>query len=71
MQLEALAIVPSCTSGSNKTQSKLRYDSSDATVMGMAEGYDLEVHRRFVGSLRKSGFKGTIMLATEQQSDMK
>jgi hypothetical protein len=46
-------------------QSELRDDSSDATVMAMAQGYKLDVHRRFVGSLRKSGFKGSIMLATE------
>jgi len=46
---------------------KLRYDSSDATVMAMAQGYDLDTHRRFVGSLRKSGFQGSIMLATEPE----
>lgn len=44
---------------------KRRYDSSDATVMAMAQGYPLPVHKRFVGSVRQSGFKGTIMLATE------
>jgi len=31
----------------------------------MAQGYELDVHRKFVGSLRKSGFQGTILLATE------
>lgn len=46
---------------------ELRYDSSDATVIAMAQGYDLNTHRHFVGSLRKSGFNGTIMLATEPQ----
>jgi len=46
---------------------KLRYDSSDATVMAMAQGYTLEVHKKFVGSLRKSGFEGNIMLATEPE----
>lgn len=39
---------------------KLRYDSSDATVMAMAQGYALHVHRRFIGSLRRVGFKGTM-----------
>jgi len=48
-----------------KTERKLRYDSSDASVFAMAQGYGLDVHRKFVGSLRKSGFQGTIMLATE------
>ena len=43
-----------------KEVSKLRYDSSDATVMAMAQGYDVKVHKRFVGSLRKSGFRGTM-----------
>lgn len=37
-------------------------NSSTATVMGMATGYDLQVYKRFVGSLRKSGFKGHIIL---------
>lgn len=40
----------------------LRYDSSDATVMSYAMGYNLEVYQRFVGSLRNSGFTGTIIL---------
>jgi hypothetical protein len=37
-------------------------DSSNATVMGMATGYPLKVYKQFVGSLRKSGFKGNIIL---------
>lgn len=41
-------------------QQGVRQDSSDATVMGMAQGYDLKVHRRFVGSLRNTGFKGSM-----------
>ena len=48
-----------------KIESKLRYSSSDATVLAMAQGYKLETHQRFVGSLRKSGFTGNILLATE------
>lgn len=43
----------------------LQGDSSTATVISMATGYDLEVYGRFVGSLRKSGFKGHIILAVE------
>jgi len=41
---------------------KLDGDSSTATVMGMASGYDLSVYKRFVGSLRKTGYKGHIIL---------
>lgn len=40
----------------------LKGDSSTASVMGMASGYDLPVYGRFVGSLRKSGYKGHIFL---------
>jgi len=50
-----------------KSDKKLRNDSSDASVFAMAQGYTLDTHRRFVGSLRKSGFTGTIMLATEPE----
>jgi hypothetical protein len=35
-----------------------RYDSSDATVLAMAQGYKLKVHQIFVSSLRRSGFRG-------------
>ena len=41
--------------------------SKDATVMAMASGYPLKVYRRFVGSLRKSGFEGNIILAIHSQ----
>jgi hypothetical protein len=40
----------------------LHGDSATATVMGMAVGYDLKVYERFVGSLRKTGYKGHIIL---------
>jgi len=40
----------------------MKGDSSTATVMGMASGYQLNVYQRFVGSLRKSGFRGNIIL---------
>lgn len=33
-------------------------DSTNATVMGMATGYDIKVFKQFVGSLRNSGYKG-------------
>ena len=36
--------------------------SRTATVMGMATGYDLPVFERFVGSLRKTGYRGHIIL---------
>lgn len=36
--------------------------SRDATVIGMASGYSLEVYERFVGSLRKTGYQGHIIL---------
>jgi hypothetical protein len=40
----------------------LHGDSSTATVMGMAAGYDLKVYESFVGSLRKTGYNGHIIL---------
>ena len=36
--------------------------SKNATVMAMASGYDLPVYEKYVGSLRKSGFEGHIIL---------
>jgi hypothetical protein len=38
-------------------------NSSSATVMAMATGYDLNDYQRFVGSLRKTGYQGHIFLA--------
>lgn len=40
----------------------LKGNSATATVMGMAAGYDLSVYKRFVGGLRKTGYKGNIIL---------
>ncbi|KAL7577294.1 hypothetical protein ACA910_002037 [Epithemia clementina (nom. ined.)] len=40
----------------------LQGDSSTATVMGMATGYNLGVYKRFVGSLRNTGYQGHIIL---------
>ena len=37
-------------------------DSTNATVMGMATGYNVGVYKKFVGSLRNSGFQGNIIL---------
>lgn len=42
---------------------ELMTDSTNATVMGFATGYSVRVYRSFVGSLRKSGFRGHIILA--------
>jgi hypothetical protein len=44
-------------------------DSSTATVMGMATGYDLPVYKQFVGSLRNSGYKGHIILVISPISE--
>lgn len=40
------------------TVDEVMTDSSNATVMGMATGYNVGVYKRFVGSLRKTGYKG-------------
>jgi hypothetical protein len=40
----------------------LNGDSSTATVMGMASGYGLSTYEQFVGTLRKSGYSGHIIL---------
>ena len=42
---------------------KIPQDSTHATVMGMATNYNVGNYERFVGSLRRSGFKGNIILA--------
>ncbi|KAG7351471.1 hypothetical protein IV203_010831 [Nitzschia inconspicua] len=41
-------------------------NSSTATVMAMATGYRLDEYKLFVGSLRKSGYQGHIILAVSQ-----
>jgi hypothetical protein len=41
----------------------LPQDSSKATVMAVASGYPLHDYQRFVGSLRKTGYSGHIILA--------
>lgn len=47
----------------------LHGNSSTATVMGMASGYDLGVYQRFVGSLRQSGYQGHIILGVAPDID--
>ena len=49
----------------------IKGDSSTATVMGMATGYPLNVYERFVGTLRKSGFSGNIILGVDEEIDQK
>ena len=51
----------------SRGEHRVRYDSRNSTVLAMAQGYKIGVHRRFVGSLRKSGFRGNILLATEPE----
>jgi len=48
---------------------KVFNDSSTATVMGMAMGYGIETYQIFVGSLRRTGYTGNIILAVS--SDIK
>ncbi|CAB9496785.1 expressed unknown protein [Seminavis robusta] len=45
------------------TKDKQQKSSRHATVMGMATNYDVGAFRRFVGSLRRSGYLGHIILA--------
>jgi hypothetical protein len=47
----------------------LQGDSSTATVMGVASGYSLPVYQRFVGSLRRTGYKGHIILGVSPDVD--
>lgn len=55
------------------TTSVAEYNDPDlhktATVMGMATGYDVGVYKRFVGSLRKTGFEGNIILVVKPTID--
>jgi hypothetical protein len=39
-----------------------RQNGKFGTVIGMGVDYDLQIYQRFVGSLRKTGFKGNIIL---------
>jgi len=47
----------------------VRGESTTATVISSATGYGIDVYHRFVGSLRKSGYKGNILLAVEADID--
>lgn len=64
-QNEAVQVDKSMSS--NAPAGQLRTDSRDATVMGMAMNYGLSAFERFVGSLRKSGFQGQIILAVSNE----
>lgn len=44
-------------------------DSSTATVMGMASGYKFDTYRKFVGSLRMTGYSGHIILGVQPDLD--
>jgi len=56
------ALRSSASAAVPKQQQPPMTDSTDATVMGFAVGYDVGVFKRFVGTLRNSGFKGHIIL---------
>merc|ERR1712238_426526 len=38
------------------------HDDKNATVLGMGYGYPLYVYKRFVGTLRRTGFQGRIII---------
>merc|ERR1711957_736043 len=38
------------------------HDNKNATVLGMGYGYPLYVYKRFVGTLRRTGFQGRIII---------
>ena len=42
--------------------------SSTATVIGIAVGYKIDVYERFVGTLRKTGFDGNIILGVDDNA---
>lgn len=43
-------------------------DSSTGTVLSIAIGYRLPVHKIFVGSLRATGYKGHIVLGVSEDT---
>jgi hypothetical protein len=59
-------LAPRSSLGDPSNKGEVMNDSSHATVMGMATGYTLSTYQSFVGSLRKSGFKGNIILVIAQ-----
>ena len=44
-------------------------DSDTASVIALASGYKVDTYRRFVGSLRKTGYKGHIILGVAPDID--
>mmetsp|Transcript_15289 Transcript_15289/g.44202 ORF Transcript_15289/g.44202 Transcript_15289/m.44202 type:complete len:498 (+) Transcript_15289:180-1673(+) len=80
--VEASKVPPAATNDSNEaagtTSSNVEgtyfgprrtVGSKDATVMAMASGYGLSVYKNYVGSLRKSGFEGHIILGVSAPLD--
>lgn len=59
------------SSSSGPPEQPLMWDSTNATVMGYATGYAVPTYKKFVGSLRNSGFKGHIILAIAPDADEK
>ena len=56
------AINPKTIKSKSSSQSSDKWDSSKSAVMGLATGYNLDVYKRFVGSLRATGYPGHIIL---------
>jgi hypothetical protein len=58
-------LVDAAKSNQNSTIARANppQNSSTATVMAMATGYNLGDYKRFVGSLRKTGYQGHVILA--------
>jgi hypothetical protein len=46
-------------------------DSSTTTVIALATGYEIDTYQQFVGPLRKSGFKGKIIIGLHPDVDEK
>lgn len=60
---------PNVSDSSKSTQFESRSspdDSTSATVLGVAMGYDVTTLKGFVGSLRRSGFQGHIILGVSE-----
>ena len=49
---------------------RMRHSPSSDAVFGLATAYDVDLYKVFVGSLRKSGFAGDVVLATSVEHDM-
>jgi len=60
------SLTPCISQDADTPPRRLRYNSTDATVMAYVTGYELPVYQQFVGSLRNSGFTGHVILAVGQ-----